>query len=192
MKQKSWMALFLISIFMTASALWGADPPPTAPNADYIIGPGDVIDISVWKNEELSRQVIVLPDGKIHFPLIGEIVVGGKTLVDLEKELKQRIVKFVPAPNLTVMVQEVNSMVVYVIGKVNGPGRFALNTHINVLQALSMAGGLNTFAKRNKIKIFREEHGKTDIFQFDYDDVMDGENLEQNIELKKGDIIVIP
>ena len=192
MKQKSCMALLMICIFMTASLLWAADQPSTTTTEDYIIGPGDVIDISVWKNEALTKQVTVLPDGKIHFPLIGEVVVGGKTLVDLEKELKQMIIKFVPAPDLTVMVQEVNSMLIYVIGKVNNPDRFALNTNVNVLQALTMAGGLNPFAKRNKIKIFRKTKDKNLILKFEYDDVMEGKNLEQNIELKNGDIVVVP
>ena len=192
MKQKSWTTLILIITLMTAIPLWAGDQAPTTTTRDYIIGPGDTIDISVWNNEALTKQVTVLPDGKIHFPLIGEVVVGGKTLVDLEKELKQKIGTFVPAPDLTVMVQQVNSMLIYVIGKVNRPGRFALNTNINVLQALTMAGGLNTFAKRNKIKIFRETKDTTVILPFEYDEVTEGENLEQNIELRRGDIVVVP
>ena len=192
MKRNYLTATILLITLITATPQWAADQPPITTNRDYIIGPGDTIDISVWNNEALTKQVTVLPDGKIHFPLIGEVVMGGKTLVDLEKELKQKIGTFVPAPDLTVMVQQVNSMLIYVIGKVNRPGRFALNTNINVLQALTMAGGLNTFAKRNKIKIFREENGKTHIFQFKYDEVTEGENLEQNVELKRGDIVVVP
>jgi polysaccharide biosynthesis/export protein len=192
MKRNYLPAAVLLITFMAASSLWAADQAQITTIRDYVIGPGDTLDISVWNNEALTRQVTVLPDGKIHFPLIGEVVVGGKTLVDLEKELKKRIGTFVPAPDLTVMVQQVNSMLIYVIGKVNRPGRFALNTNINVLQALTMAGGLNTFAKRNKIKIFRKENGKTDIFQFKYDDVTEDENLEQNIELKRGDVVVVP
>jgi len=192
MKQKSWMALLLICILMNASLLWGADQPLTTTTEDYIIGPGDVIDISVWKNQALTKQLTVLPDGKIHYPLLGEVVVGGKTLIDLEKELKQRITKFMPAPDLTVMVEEVNSMLIYVIGKVNSPGRFSLMININVLQALTMAGGLNTFAKRNKIKILRKTKDENLIFTFEYDDVMEGKNLEQNIELRRGDIVVVP
>jgi polysaccharide export outer membrane protein len=159
---------------------------------DYIIGPGDVLDISVWNNETLTKAVTVLPDGKIHFPLIGEIVVGGKTLVVLEKELKTKLHPFVPDPELSVMVGQVNSMLVYVIGKVNHPGRFVLNTNVDVLQALATAGGLNAFAKRNKIKIFRETSGKTHILPFEYDTVTDGEHLEQNISLERGDVVVVP
>ena len=169
-----------------------ADQPPAMAEKDYVIGPGDVLDISVWNNEALTRSVTVLPDGKIHYPLIGEILVGGKTLAILETELKEKINPFVPNPDLSVMVNQVNSLVIYVIGKVNTPGRYALNTNINVLQALATAGGLNTFAKRNKIKIYRESTGRTEIFHFDYDEVTDGENLEQNIRLERGDIVVVP
>lgn len=192
MKKKNWTTLLLIITLMTASHVWAADQPPITTTQDYMIGPGDVLEISVWDNQALTRTVTVLPDGKIRFPLIGEVAVGGKALVDLQKDLKQRIDAFVPSPDLTVMVQQVNSMLVYVIGKVNRPGRLTLNTNINVLQALTMAGGLNPFAKRNKIKIFRKENGKTHIFPFEYDDVTEGENLEQNIDLKRGDIVVVP
>jgi polysaccharide export outer membrane protein len=90
------------------------------------------------------------------------------------------------------MVGQVNSMLIYVIGKVNHPGRFVLNTNVNVLQALATAGGLNSFAKRNKIKIFRETNGETHIFPFEYDSVTEGENLEQNVMLERGDVVVVP
>ena len=117
---------------------------------------------------------------------------GGKTLVDLEKELKERIDTFIPASDVTVMVQQVNSLFIYVIGEVRSTGRLTLNANINVLQALVMAGGFNDFAKKNKIRIFRETKGKADIFMFKYDDVTEGKNLEQNIILKIGDVLVIP
>ena len=192
MKRNYLTAAILLITLITAASLWAADQAPITTTRDYTIGPGDILDISVWDNEALTRVVTVMPDGKIHFPLIGEVVVGGKTLVDLEKDLKQRIGTFVPAPDLTVMVHQVNSMLIYVIGRVNNPGRFALNTNIKVLQALTMAGGLTPFANRNKIKIFRDENGKTDIFRFEYDDVTEGENLEQNIVLKRGDVVFVP
>jgi len=192
MKQNYLTAAILLIILIVAPPLWAADQPPITTTQDYIIGPGDVLDISVWNNEALTKAATVLPDGKIHFPLIGEVVVGGKTLAVLEKELKTKLHPFVPDPELSVMVGQVNSMLIYVIGKVNRPGRFALNTNINVLQALTMAGGLNAFAKRNKIKIFRKEKNKTVILPFEYDEVTEGKNLEQNIGLERGDIIVIP
>jgi polysaccharide export outer membrane protein len=159
---------------------------------DYVIGPGDVLEISVWKEEALTKLVTVLPDGKISFPLIGQTIAGGKTLAKLRTELEKKLSRFVPDLTLSVGVHQVNSMMVYVIGRVNRPGNFALNTNINVLQALSMAGGLNPFAKRSKIKIFRKEDGLDKTFDFDYDDVSKGENLEQNIWLERGDIVVVP
>ncbi|MDM8522632.1 polysaccharide biosynthesis/export family protein [Desulfococcaceae bacterium HSG8] len=160
---------------------------------DYIMGPGDVLDISVWKNKDMSRTLTVLPDGKVAFPLIGEVIVAGKTVAQLKTELENRLSpRFILNPVLSVEIRQVNSMLIYIIGKVNHPGRFALNANINVLQALSMAGGLNVFAKRNEIKIFREEGRRTRIFEFRYDDVSYGENLEQNIRLRRGDVIVVP
>ena len=185
-------AVIMAIVLTTALPLWAVDKESISNIDDYIVGPGDVLEISVWNNEALTKAVPVMPDGKIHFPLIGEIVVGSKTLSVIEKELKSKIGTFVPDPNLSVMVQQVNSMLIYVIGKVNHPGRFVLNVNVNVLQVLAMAGGLNAFAKRNKIKIFRETNDKTDIFQFEYDDVTEGKNLAQNIGLERGDVIVVP
>ena len=159
---------------------------------DYILGPGDQIDIAVWKDETLTKSVIVLPDGKISFPLIGEVRAAGRTIPQLKQEIKQKISPYAPDPIISIEVRQVNSMLIYVIGRVNGPGRFQLNTNVNVLQALTMAGGLNAFAKRDKIRIFRQEGNKTTIFRFKYDDVTEGSDLEQNIVLKRGDVIVVP
>lgn len=183
-------SLISISIFVTASLAEGEKGNLFCD--DYLIGSGDILDISVWKDEALTKLLTVMPDGKISFPLIGDIDAAGKTVASLRNELNKKIEQYVPAPNLSVVVQQVNSMMIYTIGRINHPGRFVLNTNINVLQALSMAGGLNPFAKKNKILIFREENGKTTIFKFRYDDVSKGEDLAQNIMLKRGDIIVVP
>jgi polysaccharide export outer membrane protein len=113
-------------------------------------------------------------------------------LEDLTKELEQKLSRFVPDLNLSVVVHQVSSMMVYVIGRVQNPGRFTLNTNIDVLQALAMAGGLNPFAEKGNIKIFRETKDGKKIFEFDYDDVSSGKKLEQNIKLKRGDVIVVP
>jgi len=159
---------------------------------DYLLGPGDVIDIAVWKDETLTKSVIVLPDGKISFPLIGEIKAAGRTVPQLKQEITKKISPYAPDPTISIEVRQVNSMMVYVIGRVNGPGRFSLNTNVNVLQALTMAGGVNPFAKRDKIKIFRQEGAKTKIFRFKYDEVVEGTELEQNIILQRGDVVVVP
>lgn len=159
---------------------------------DYIIGPGDQIGISVWRDENLTRTVVVLPDGKISFPLLGEVVAGNKTVARLKQELEAGLNRYIADTNVTVEVKQSNSMIVYVTGRVNAPGRQLLVADTNVLQALAMAGGLNAFARRSKVRIFRQEQGKTTMFPFDYDDVMDGRHLETNIVLKRGDVIVVP
>ncbi len=164
-------------------------PPPPSP---YLIGPGDILSISVWKDEALTQRLPVLPDGTLHFPLVGKLQAGGKTTDEFKREIENRISRYVPDPVLSVSVTEVNSMVFYVIGRVNAPGRQVLNTNVTALQALAMAGGPNPFAKRNKIKIFREENNQTLIFDFPYDDISKGERLDYNILLKRGDVMVVP
>jgi len=194
-----WVAILIVGL--SASALAQESKPGVpAPGgaatldfgADYLLGPGDVIDVGVWKDETLSKSLTVLPDGKISFPLIGEIKAAGRTVPQLKKEIEQKIVRFAPDPIVSIEVRQVNSMLIYVIGRVNAPGRFSLNTNVNVLQALTMAGGVNPFAKRDKIKIFRQEGGKTTIFRFKYDDVVEGSELQQNIMLQRGDVVVVP
>ena len=158
----------------------------------YIIGPGDVLDIALWRDDALARQVVVLADGKISFPLVGEVVAAGKTIAELKKDIADKLVDYVPDAVISIEVKQSNSMVIYVTGRVNNPNRFPVNTNVTVLQAISTAGGLNPFAKRNKIKIFRQEGDKTRVFLFKYDEVVDGKNLDQNITLKRGDVIVVP
>jgi polysaccharide export outer membrane protein len=198
-------ALFVAAIFiLTAGQLRAAEPqktPVTSVKAageaskvdsSYLIGPGDVLEIAVWKDEALTKAIVVRPDGNISFPLIGELAAEGKTVSQLKAAIEARLSKYVPDVDLYVNVQQVNSMIVYVIGKVNSPGRHILNAQVNVLQLLATAGGLNPFAKRGSIKIFRQDGTKTRILNFDYDDVTDGKHLEQNIILQRGDVVVVP
>ncbi len=198
------VAAFFFAVLFSSSAAWAtveAKPPASqdrpvalssAAVGDYLIGPGDLLDISVWKDEALTKTVVVLPDGKISFPLVGEVSAAGKTVAQLKKEMEEKLVRYVPDMVLTVEVKQCNSMLVYVIGRVNTPGRFVLNANVNVLQALAMAGGLNPFARKDGIKIFRHEGGKTLIFPFRYGEVADGKHLEENIWLRQGDLILVP
>ena len=164
-----------------------------SPETLYRIGAGDILNIEVWRDESLTRQVVVLPDGNISFPLIGLVPAEGQTLDALKKTIFGKLVKYVPDPIISMEVMRVNSLMIYVIGKVNRPGRFELTDDINVLQALALAGGLNTFARSSHVKIFREgKNEKTRIIQFDYDDVSKGKHLETNIKLQRGDVIVVP
>lgn len=171
-----------------------ADPAPGRPELapDYVVGPGDVLGISVWRDENLSRSVVVLPDGKISYPLVGEILAAGKTLAQLKRELEGKLSRYVTEAGLTVEVKQCNSMFIYTIGRVNVPGRHALLAPTNVLQALAMAGGLNPFARRDEVKVFRRQGARTVVYAFDYDDVAEGRHLETNIELQRGDVVIVP
>jgi len=203
MTPKRIFLVILVAGFFVSSVCTAAEPAktgstdkaamkPAGVGGDYLIGPGDQLDISVWKDEALTRTSVVLPDGKISFPLIGEVMAAGKTLAQLKQELEQKLVRFVPDMVLSVEVRQCNSMLIYVIGRVNAPGRFVLNANVNVLQALAMAGGLNPFAKKDGIKIFRHEGEKTVILPFKYSEVADGNHLEQNIWLRQGDLVLVP
>lgn len=172
-------------------------PAPAVPAAasveqGYRIGAGDVLEVSVWKDETLTRSCVVRPDGFISFPLVGEVSASGKTVAELKSELEGKLKRFVPEVILFIEAKQINSLVIYVIGKVNNPGRFLLGVDVNILQALATAGGLNPFAKGRKIKIFRHGSNETTIFPFNYDEVVDGKHLEQNIHLKRGDVVVVP
>jgi polysaccharide export outer membrane protein len=170
----------------------GDDMQSQKADDSYIIGPGDVLDISQWRDDALMRQVVVLADGRISFPLVGEIMAAGKTVAQLKKDIADKLADYVPDAVISIEVKQSNSMVIYVTGRVNNPNRFPVNANVTVLQAVSTAGGLNPFAKRNKIKIFRQEGDKTKVFLFKYDEVVDGKNLDQNITLTRGDVIVVP
>ncbi len=158
----------------------------------YQIGPEDVLEISVWKEADLKKEVLVRPDGGISFPLIGEIHAMGKTEGQLQKEITERLNKFIPDPVVSVSIMKVAGNKIYVIGKVNKPGDYTTGRYVDVLQALSMAGGLTPFAAENSIKVLRKEGGKESVFRFRYSQVKNGENLQQNIQLKGGDVVVVP
>lgn len=168
--------------------------PPEAEKADleYILGPGDQLDVAVWKDDALTRSLAVLPDGTISFPLIGELEAAGKSVPQLKKDLEAKLTRFLPEPNVSVNVRQVNSQLVYVLGRVNTPGRLMLSSNINVLQALAMAGGFNPFADRSNVKIIRYEGDKTKVIKFDYDYVVKKEKPELNFGLKRGDVIIVP
>lgn len=166
---------------------------PVAKHEDYTIGAGDVLEIMVWKNEELTKILPVRPDGKISLPLVGEIMVEGKMVKELSDQLQETYSRYVTDPIIYISVQQVNSMNVYIIGRVNAAGVRPITAKTSVLQGLAMASGLTPFAEGDQIKIFRtEDDGTTSIFEFNFEDVSRGRNLHQNIFLKRGDVIVVP
>jgi polysaccharide export outer membrane protein len=185
MKKKAFCILVLL-LFAVSSAV------ALAKESTYHIGPGDVLEISVWKDASLSRQLIVPPDGVISFPLIGDIDVTNLSVPDLRKAVTQKLSEFVPDATVTVVLLQINSLRGYVIGKVNKPGEFPINMETNVMQILAMAGGMAEFASESKILILRYDSGKTLKIPFSYKEVKNGKNLEQNIILRHGDVVVVP
>ncbi len=165
-------------------------PPPPVPS--YGVHAGDVLIISVWKEEDLNLEVLVEPDGTFSFPLAGDIKAEGKTTDQIRAEIASRIEQYIPEPVVTVSVKQIQGSKIYVVGKVNKPGEFVMTHAIDVMQALSMAGGASTFAALNDIKILRRINGKQISIPFRYGDVESGENLEQNIVLQSGDVVVVP
>ncbi|MCK4708557.1 MAG: polysaccharide biosynthesis/export family protein [Gammaproteobacteria bacterium] len=158
----------------------------------YSIGPGDVLHVSVWKEEGMALDVLVRPDGGITFPLAGEVKAGGLTTKALSDVLVKKLKKYIPHPSITVSVLKSVSNKIYVIGKVNRPGEFVATGYMDVLQALTMAGGLTPYADSDEIKIIRRTVTGTKMKLFDYDEVISGERLDMNIILKAGDTVVVP
>lgn len=186
--QKFLLNLIGIAFWISLSALAQADSSDPA----YLLQEGDTLEISVWKEEGLARELLIAPDGNISFPLVGQMMAKGLSVAGLEKELARRISAFIPDPSITVILKAATGSKFYVIGKVNRPGEFPLLAPVSVMQALSVAGGLSTFAEVNNIRILRKDGAAETALRFRYGDIEDGEKLEQNIFLKSGDVVVVP
>jgi polysaccharide export outer membrane protein len=159
----------------------------------YKLNPGDVLQISVWKEEGLQQQVLVLPDGAISFPLAGHIKAAGLSPEQLQNELQKRLRNFFADPVITVTVVQVGGNKIYVIGQVRNPGEFPANRPVDVMQALSLAGGLTTFAADGDIKVLRRDaNGKQRALAFNYSEVSKGNRLDTNVLLRPGDVVVVP
>jgi polysaccharide export outer membrane protein len=183
-----------------ASAAAPADPaevPPAVDSAaadagDYEIGPEDVLDISVWKNPELSRTVPVRPDGRVSLPLVNDIVAAGLTPTELRDQVRSRLSEFIPAPEVSVMVREVHSRKVAVVGSVKMPGRFELKSPMTVLEVIALAQGFTDFASRDRIVVLRQAgDGTTTRLPFNYGRIAD-RAPQDNFFVEPGDIVVVP
>lgn len=161
-------------------------------DAEYLLGPEDVLEISVWKEENLQREVLVRPDGKISFPLVGDIQAEGKTPEQLRHEIATWLRKYIPDPVVTVLVKKIASYKIYVLGQINKPGQYTVGIYLDVMQALALAGGLNAFAAENDIQILRRRGDQDKVIPFRYSEVKKGRNMAQNIILKSGDVVVVP
>jgi polysaccharide export outer membrane protein len=193
------MKYFKIFLLVTSVILSGCAlvTPPTTTDVppahnDYVVQPGDILEISVWKEKDLQREVLVRPDGGLNFPLAGDIIASGQTIDQLQKDITAKLTKFVPDPVVSVAVKQAQGYKIFVVGKVNKPGEFIANRNVDVMQALSMAGGITPFAAENKIKILRRVKGELVSIPFRYSAVEKGQDLSQNIVLEGGDVVVVP
>jgi len=183
-------------VFLLITFLCGLVSLPSVANespADaYQIQPGDVLEISVWKEETMMRQVLVRPDGGLSYPLVGELQAAGKSVGELQALVTERLTRYIPDPVVTVSTQQLSGNKVYVVGRVQRPGEFVANRYMDVVQALSVAGGMTPYAASNKIKVLRRENGQLKAIPFRYGDIEKGENLQQNIILQSGDVVLVP
>ncbi len=184
--------IFLLLFLSQIAATSNANSNEELKSYTYKVQPGDIISVSVWKEEDLQRDVLIRPDSGFSFPLIGEINTKDKNVAEIKKEITEKLEKFIPQPDVSVSIRQINGNKIYVIGKVNRPGEFALIKPLDVIQALSLAGGTATFAELDDIIILRREKGTQRAISFDYLEVERGEKLEQNIILKSGDVVVVP
>ncbi len=176
-----------LAVTLAVSSLAGAQAMP-----DYSLQPADEIEVSVWGEEELQRIVLLRPVGKFAFPLAGEINAGGRTASEIQAELTEKLLAYIPEAVVTVSVTGIEGNKIYVIGQVQRPGSFVMNPRINVLQALSLAGGTTPFAALNDIIVIRGSGANQHVFRFAYNDITRGRKLDQNIQLESGDVVIVP
>jgi polysaccharide export outer membrane protein len=182
---------YALALLLVLSAQIGslrADEPEP-----YRIQPGDILMVSVWKEDALMAEVLVRPDGGMSFPLVGDVRASGRTVEQVREQVNERLSKFIPDPAVTIAVKQIGGNRVYVIGKVNRPGEFTFSRPLDVMQVLSMAGGATSFASLDDIQILRrDDSGKQSARRFRYSEVERGRSLDQNILLKSGDTVVVP
>jgi polysaccharide export outer membrane protein len=191
--------LLALTLFLTDYAVAQPAPEDEAVKAisempeDFVIGLEDVLTVNVWKEPELSvSKIAVRPDGKIRLPLIGDIEADGLTPEQLENAVAEKFKEYVASPVVSVVVEQIKSLTVSIQGEVTTPGIYSLGSPITVLELLARAGGLTEWADTKNIAIIRTEGGKSKYYKFNYKDVSKGKNLQQNIVLQKGDIIIVP
>jgi polysaccharide export outer membrane protein len=179
-------------VFTLLGLVFAAMGWPAGAAASYLLQPGDVLVVAVWKEPELSLELLVRPDGGISMPLAGDIDAAGRSTEQVRATIDERLRKFVPDPSVTVAVKAASGNQVFIIGKVNRPGEYPMNRPLDVMQVLSLAGGATPFASLNDIRVLRREGERQVSIPFHYGDVESGRHLEQNIVLRGGDTVVVP
>ena len=164
---------------------------------EFLLGPEDVLEVTVWRNQDLSRTVVIRPDGKISLPLIGDVQASGLTSAEVAKKIAARLTEFKENPNVSVSVKEVNSYFIYVLGEVLKPGKYPIKSYATVLQGVSLAGGFTSYAAKNKMQVIRTLTNGNGIesqlrIPVPYNDLVSGKGEIENFSLKSGDTIVVP
>lgn len=190
---KQVFCLMCCSLVWASSAFaQGGDNIAAVTTSAFVLGPGDMLQIAVWRDEDLTREVLVRPDGKVSFPLINEVQAAGRTVEELREDVEKRIAEWVPDSPVSVVLTSLGSPQVFVVGKVARPGAYLMSGRMSVIQVLALAGGMTTFSDDDDILIVRPgENGET-LFRFDYSKLEKGKKLEQNIQLLPGDTIIVP
>ena len=166
---------------------------PQAPPSEYVIGPTDVLDVSVWKEPDISRTVTVRPDGKISLPLVGELVASGQTPVELQALISHKLANFLTSPEVTVLLHDIRSGTVSIFGKVAKPGAYPLTKQMTVLDVIAAAGGFKDYARLSKIYVLRVmADGTTARYRFNFKQVIKGHDISQNIQVEPKDAIYVP
>jgi polysaccharide biosynthesis/export protein len=187
------LILTLLLLLLGSSAAFGADlRPTTATSAGYLLRAGDTLTVSVWKETELQAEVLIRPDGGISFALAGDVPAAGHTVAELAAAVQTKVREFIPDAVVTVAVKTALGNQIFVVGKVNKPGNFLLSGPIDVMQALSLAGGVTPFAATNSIRVLRRSGEHITSLPFHYRQVSNGRKLDQNILLQSGDTVVVP
>ena len=191
------ISFITICLFILSNSLYAQDTAKESKTNEvvpeyYKIGANDVLDIFIWKEPDLTKDITVMPDGRIIFPMIGEVMAKGTSVIELNEIITEKLKAYVSNPEVTVMVKQSNSRVIYTIGKVARPGPYALAPDMTVLKALSTAGGFTEWAETKYVKVVRRVNNKQIMLPFNYQDFIEGKNLVQNILLEPGDTIVVP
>lgn len=183
-------ALLGLSVLVSPFVFAGDDPAPMHSDS-YLLLPGDVLEISVWDEPSLQKEVLILPDSSLSFPLVGPLDTRGMDVADLIESLTSKLIAFIPNVSVSVAVKQLRGARVYVLGKVNRPGEILLDRQMTVLQALSVAGGLSTFADEDEIFVLRKDGRAQKALEVDYSAIVSGRELGSNFELSAGDILVV-
>ena len=167
-------------------------PQKDSTSEAYVIGQEDVLEISVWQNQDMSRTVTVRPDGKISLPLVNDVQAAGLTPEELKDKIAASLKPYMDAPNVAIIVQQINSWRVYIQGEVSTPGVYPLRSQTRISQIVAMAGGFTEFAKKGKIQVFRKSKGYTEVIDVNYNNILSKKAIQEDIYLKPGDTIIVP